>query len=59
MDTLDLILNGLRYAPLCLMGMGGMMLLWIQVKELFYLYCGWIVFYFRIHASSYPLPSTG
>jgi len=34
MDTLDIILNGLRYAPLCLMGMGVMMLLWIQVKEL-------------------------
>lgn len=34
MDTLDLILNGLRYAPLCLMGAGVLMLLWIQVKEL-------------------------
>ena len=34
MDTIDLILNALRYAPLCLMGLGTMMLLWIQVKEL-------------------------
>ncbi len=34
MDTIDLILKALRYAPLCLMGVGTMMLLWIQVKEL-------------------------
>jgi hypothetical protein len=34
MDTLDLILKSLRYAPLCLMGVGIMMLLWLQLKEL-------------------------
>ena len=34
MDIIDLILHSLRYTPLCLMGIGVIMLLWIQVKEL-------------------------
>lgn len=34
MDSLDLLLHSLRYAPLCLMGIGVLLLLWIQVKEL-------------------------
>lgn len=34
MDTLDLILLSLRYAPLCLMGVSLLLLLRIQWKEL-------------------------
>jgi hypothetical protein len=33
MDAIDVILHSLRYAPLCLMGMGVLTLLWMQVRE--------------------------
>jgi len=33
MDMLDMILLMLRYAPLMLMGIAVMILLWIQVRE--------------------------
>lgn len=34
MDTLDLLLLGLRYAPLGLLMLGALLLLWIQIREI-------------------------
>lgn len=34
MDTLDLLLLSLRYAPLGLLMLGAMLLLWIQIREI-------------------------
>jgi len=34
MDTIEIILQLLRYTPLILMGLAATMLLWIQIREL-------------------------